>query len=190
MPKFNYFDSLEQLSTLTARAVYVVCSSQKSSRSGELSLIHTKAEKQLSELEKALFSDFMPPLERGSIARAAHALETIINSCCDILSYLASRNIFIDNKYKEAQFCIRLAKSIEENVFKLKKIKKPNEFPDTATFRSLLFEARTAHNTFQKKLACGDFSKEFYPLFFMLSDLKAELAQCFNSIVEIMLENI
>ena len=189
MPKLNYFDSLERLALLSSRAVFIACSLQKPSSHGELVNIRHSADMTLCELEKTLFSDFMPPLERNNIAACAHSLERIMEKCSDILNYSYSKN-FTEKKNKEAELCIRLSIAIEENIFRLRKIKKPEELPDFVGFRKLLSEARDAHSDLQKKLNSGAYPKNAQQTLNLIGRLRCELSRCFDDIVEIMLNNI
>ena len=190
MPKLNYFDSLERLSILSSRAVFIACSAQKSSSHSELVSIRHSADMILCELEKTLFSDFMPPFERSNIAACAHSLERILEKCSEILNYSYSKNFFDQKKNKEAELCIRLAAEIEENIFRLRKIKRPEEIPDFLAFRSLLSEARSAHATLQKRLNSGTYPKNSQQTLNLIGRLRCELSRCFDDIVEIMLNNI
>ncbi len=190
MPKLNYFDSLERLSVLSSRAVFLACTAQKGSALGELAAIRHSADNAVCTLEAALFSDFMPPLERNNIARCAHSLERIMEKCAEIVSYRNTKSFFGEKKNKEAELCIRLMQLIEENIFRLRKIKKPNETPDFAGFRKLLTEARTAHSSAQKKLCGTSYSKCAQQLLALYGKLRCELSRTFDEIVEIMLDNI
>ncbi len=190
MPKLNYFDSLEHLSVLCTRSVFLACGNGKPSTQSELASLRASADKCISELEKALFSDFMPPLERSSIAECAHSLGRVMEKCTEISNYKAGKNFFAEKKNKEAELCIRLAQLTEENVFKLRRIKKPREAPDLTSFRRVLCEARSAHAHMSKKLSSGAYPKSWFGLLNLTGSLRVELANCFDRIIEIMLNNI
>ncbi len=190
MPKLNYFDSLERLSLLSSRALYLACSAPQSSAPFELASIRHSADVAVCELEKALFTDFMPPLERNSIAACAHSLERIMERCAEIVSYRNTKNLFGERKNKEAELCIRLMKLIEENIFRLRRIKKPSELPDFAGFRQALSDARSAHNAMQKRICGSGSSRSALQLLTLYGKLRCELARCFEELVEIMLNNI
>ncbi len=190
MPKLNYFDSLEELSVICTRSVFLACTAQKPSTQSELTLLRTNADKSICELEKALFSDFMPPLERSSIAECAHSLVRVMEKCIEISNYRSGKNFLGEKKNKEAELCIRLSSLIEENVFRLRRIKKPKEFPDLVGFRRVLCEARTAHAHSGKKLWSGMYPKSSGQYIALLGALRTELSDCFDRIIEIMLNNI
>lgn len=190
MPKLNYFDSLERLSILSSRAVFIACSPPKANSHSELVTLRHSADKTVCELEKALFADFMPPMERNSIAACAHSLERIMEKCAEILNYRSSQNFFGEKKNKEAELCIRLAQSIEENIFRLRRIRKPEEIPDFIGFRKLLAEARSAHTNMQKRMNSGLYPRSAQQALNLIGRLRCELSRCFDDIVEIMLNNI
>ena len=190
MPKMNYFDSLERLGVLCNRAVFLACGSGRMSGAGELVTMRHSVDKIICDLEKTLFSDFMPPLERANIAACAHCLGRIMDKCAEILNYKSAKNFLGEKKNKEAELCIRLAQSIEENIFRLRRIKKPEELPDFLGFRKTIFEARTAHALLQRKLNSGVYPKNDIQTLTLIGQLRCELAHCFDDIIEIMLNNI
>ena len=190
MPKLNYFDSLERLALFSSRAVFIACSPQGYTSRSELVDMRHSADVIICELEKALFSDFMPPLERHNIAACAHSLERILEKSSEILNYHSSKSFFTEEKNKEAEICIRLSASIEKNIFRLRKIKRPEELPDFAGFRDLLTEARSSHNDLERKLSTGAFPPSSHRTLDLYGRLRSELSHCFDDIVEIMLNNI
>ena len=112
-----------------------------------------------------------------------------MEKCAEILNYSCSKNFF-DEKNKEAELCIRLSQSIEENIFRLRRIKKPEELPDFIGFRNLLSEARSAHAALQKRLNSGTYPRSAQQTLTLIGRLRCELSRCFDDIVEIMLNNI
>ena len=83
MQKINYFELLEEIALLSTRAVFLTSSGTRQSLQRALTecqeLQNQCIEKVLS-LEECLFTDFLPPLERRSIAEAAHGMAKIIDS--------------------------------------------------------------------------------------------------------------
>ncbi len=190
MPKLNYFDSLECLSILASRAVFLACSSAKEDAPAEMCGLRESADRHVCELENSLFGDFLPPLERNSIAACAHAIVRIMDRCSEIVSFRNTKNFFGERKNKEAELCIRLVQLIEENIFRLRKIKKPTEIPDLSGFRCLLRETRQTHIAIQRKMSSGTMPKEAQLQLALYGKLRNELGRCFDDIVEIMLTNI
>ena len=189
MAKSTYFDSLERLGVLCNRAVFLSCSSTSNRTLNEILSIRDLSDKIVCTLEKKLFCDFMPPLERATIAACAHSILRIIDKCTEIMNTKSAR-CFYDKKSKEAELCIRLSELIEENIFRLRKIKKPNETPDFSGFRKLISEARTAHYMLQRRMCTGVYPKNTQQTLVLQGQLRCELSHCFDDIIEIMLHNI
>ena len=190
MSRYNYFDSLERLSVLSARAVFLSCSSARASAETELASIRQDAGRILCELERELFSDFLPPLERADISAVAHALCRIIERCADILGYKSGKNSIYERKSKEAELCIRLSQLIEESCALLRSIKHPDQLPDLVGFRKLLCDARSEHIAMQKKLSSGVCPRSAQHSLCLLGALRRELSRTFDTTVEVMLNNI
>ena len=190
MSRYNYFDSLERLSVLSARAVFLSCSSARASAQIELASIRQDAGRILCELERELFSDFMPPLERADISAVAHALCRIIERCADILGYKSGKNSIYERKSKEAELCIRLSRLVEDTVSRLRRVKRPDELPDLVGFRRLLCEAQSAHERLQRKLCSGAYPRSALHSLCLICALRRELSHTFDILVEVMLENV
>jgi hypothetical protein len=190
MSKLNYFDSLERLSVLSSRAVFLACSPSKSSVLPELTSIRNSSDQTLCELELTLFSDFIPPLDRADISSCAHGLCRIIEKCSDIISHKTHKNSFSERKNKEAELCIRLSQLIDANIIRLRRVKHPKELPDIIEFRKLLCDAQHAHAALQKKLASGVYPRSAQHSLCLLGSLRCELSRAFDDLVEVMLNNI
>lgn len=190
MSKYNYFDSLERLAILSSRAVFLSCSPIRTSAQSELVSIRHSAERILCELERALFSDFMPPLDRSGLSRAAHGLCRIIERSSELISYHSSKNSISERKSKEAELCIRLSQLIENTVSRLRHVKRPDELPDIVGFRKLLCEAQSAHGLLLRKLASGNYPRSALSYLCLLCALRRELSLSFDTLVEVMLENV
>ena len=190
MSKYNYFDSLERLAILSSRAVFLSCSPVRPSAQSELLSIRHSAERILCELEHTLFSDFMPPLDRSGLSRAAHGLFKMIERSCELISYRSQKNSISERKNKEAELCIRLSQLIEDTVSRLRHVKRPDELPDIVGFRRLLCEAQSAHGLLMRKLASGSYPRSALPSLCLLCALRRELSFTFDSLIEVMLENV
>ncbi len=171
MPKFNYFDALEQLSKLCTKAVSLCCHASMSSTPTELFATLQIATNEICNIEKNLFSDFMPPLERNSIAACAHSLYRVIVCCTDI----SKKSIRSSNRsFPKVDIYISLAKAIENEIFRIRKIKRSEEIPGIWEFRNML-------DKLSNDTKAIDLSQE---------RLKNELSLCYDSIIEVMLINI
>ena len=183
MQKNNYFEALEELASLSTRAVFLTSSSTRTLMQQslcELEEIEATATKKICELELSLFNDFLPPLERHSIAEVAHSIGRVIEKSC-LIVYQKSLRAGYDKRTKASEVCIILSELIEDSIKMLKKIKKPNQNPKLTEFRNKLLLARKAARAPQKRQ--GSLSA-------LSGELREELSDCFDKIIEIMLCNI
>ena len=183
MQKTNYFELLEELSLLCSRAVFLAVNSTRAiiqKALAECTELQEQSTKKICELELALFTDFLPPLERQSIAKAAHGMSSVIEKCSHIIFQKTQRTGY-DKRAKAPDACITLSQMLEESVRLLKKIKKPNQTPRLNEFRETLNASRKASRVSQKRQGA-------YSL--LLCELREELSDCFDKVIEIMLCNI
>lgn len=186
MVKCDYFENLEKLASFSLSAVKLACSG---STKESFSSIRMSCDRLVCETEDALFSDFLPPLERDSIASAAHSLSWIVdragdlNSACEAGSSLKKYN-------DEAEICIKLSEEIERHIKALRRIKHPNQMPNIQGFRKLLCDGRAAHGVMLKKLRSGALPKSYAECIILTGKLRTELSVTFDLLVEIMLNNI
>lgn len=183
MHKINYFEILEEISLLCTRSVYLASGNtrpllQKSLL--ECQELQKQCLQKICTLEDFLFTDFLPPLERRSIAEAAHGMGKIIECSHKIIFQKLQRSGY-DKRAKEGEVCIKLAEILEESIAILKKIKKPNQTPNTKEFREILLSSRNSAKNYQKKQS---------PSSLCMTELREELSHCFDRIIEIMLCNI
>ena len=187
MVKYNYFKTLEELSTLVESAVNLSCGNSTQKERQEFPTLRKSSDRLICELEDALFSDFLPPLERENIAACAHALSRVMDQASELLHHGG----FGGNKAnEEGQICIQLAHILKESISMLRRIRKPNETPDTQGFRSLLREGRDAHTAMLGKLHSGVLPRSAAQMIILTGRLRAELSRAFDELVEIMLNNI
>ena len=183
MQKINYFELLEEISVLCTRAVFLASQNSRSLLQKSICECRALQEQYLQKacaLEDFLFTDFLPPLERRSIAEAAHGMGRIIE-CSDHIIFQKLQRSGYDKKAKEQDTYVKLAKLLEESVALLKKIKKPNQLPRSKEFREMLLSARKSSRSSQKKQS---------PSALCMTELREELSNCFDRIIEIMLCNI
>ena len=164
MSKQNYFDLLEQLSLLCTKAVHLHSSGERGRALREISRLENEANVILSDIEERLFKDFMPVLERSSIAASAHAICRVIDLCL----------IGAGEGEVADVMCFELAQRIKTEVFRIRRIKKSNELPDRNGFRSAFIRL------------CAS-SKKPSRASLLLAE---ELCLCFDRTVEVMLKNI
>lgn len=183
MQKINYFEALEELFTSAQRVVFLSLDNSRSRLSNSLKeceKIQQAATDSVCSLELALFAEFLPPLERNTIAETAHILLNVIEKSIRIMCQKMQRPSN-EKKQKNALYIKELSAILEQSIFMLKKIKKPNQVPDVTSFRKTLSELRKSMRQQHKKQ--GSHLQLNY-------DLCEELSNCFDKIIEIMLCNI
>ncbi len=183
MQKINYFELLEEISLLSARAVFLATGNTRQALQKSLfecRELQNQCIEKTCALEERLFTDFLPPLERRSIAEAAHGMGKIIECCYKTIFQKLQRTGY-DKRAREQEACLKLSEILEESVALLKKIKKPNQIPRAKEFREILASARRTARLSQKKQS---------PSSLCMLELCEELSDCFDKIIEIMLCNI
>ncbi len=186
MVKYNYFEDLERLGALSLSAVSLACGCETEEKLPEL---RVECDRLVCKTEDALFSDFIPPLERDSIAAAAHCLSRVIDTAGDILSDSRTSAAFM-KKSSEAQVCIQLATELKGVILMLRHIRKPSEMPDLQGYRRLLSEGRQAHRDMLSRVRSGSIPRSSAEAIILTGRLRSELSAAFDEIVEIMLNNI
>lgn len=191
MAKIRYFDSLEELSDSALQAVRISCKSKGCTKKEkeELSAIRLSADKCVCELEDALFADFLPPLERDSIAACAHCLSRVIDRASDLAMSIVCLPTN-SNCDEEQKICIRLCETLHEDIDLLKKIRKPNVMPSHRAFRALLTKGRIAHTEALSKISAGSLPRNMANSIILCAKLRTELARSYDELLEIMLNNI
>ena len=188
MAKYPYFEALETLSALASQAVKIAGTDAFKKEKETLSAIRLSRDKTVCELEDALFCDFLPPLERDSIAATAHSLSRVIDCASDLALSKIHTSLSLPNE--EARICILLAEQLEQDIGLLRTIRKPSELPSLREFRGLLAEARAAHATMLGRVASGAFPRHAAETIILCGKLRSELSRAFDELVEIMLNNI
>lgn len=189
MVKHNYFDDLEGLSEIALSAVSLACSPDKKTSRRDLSSLRRECDGIVCRIEDALFSDFLPPLERDGIAAIAHGLSRIVDRASELLSAPSAAPQFMQRN-EEAAICVRLAEELKNGIYLLRRIKKPSEAPDLCGYRRLLSEGRAAHKRILCSVRSGSVSKCHAEAIILTARLRTELSAVFDELVEIMLNNI
>lgn len=185
MGKYRYFETLESLADRSEEAVVLSCSERSVADQRRLSALRPECDRLLCGLEDALFSDFLPPLERDSIAACAHCLSRIIDEATELSAHPLS-----PSSNEEGKVCVRLSKLLNQSVHMLRRIKNPRELPDAHAFRSLLCEGRDAHRRMLDRLRTSSLSHSAAGAIIQTGRLRAELSRAFDETVEVMLNNI
>ena len=189
MVKYNYFKNLEVLSSLAEASVKLACGSFSPKENQEFPSLRRSSDRLICDLEDALFSDFLPPLERENIAACAHCLSRVIDQAADLRNHGAIGGLG-GKVNEEGRICLKLAHALTESIAMLPRIRKPNETPDTEGFRALLAEGRAAHTAMLSKVRSGTLPRSAAQTIILTGKLRAELSRAFDELVEIMLNNI
>ena len=185
MVKYNYFEDLEKLSSLSLSAVIHACGGESQSIPG----LRPECDALVCRIEDNLFADFLPPLERDNIAAAAHCLYRIVDRVYELRSEPYADASFMRSN-DEAVVCIKLARELSQAVLLLRRIRRPEEMPCLQRYRELLDEGRAAHRRMLSRVRSGSVSKSRAEAIILTGRLRGELSLAFDEIIEIMLNNI
>ena len=183
MQKINYFEALEDLSVMCSRAIFLSFEATRPKLTEalkECEKIQQNATDKVCALEISLFAEFLPPIERHTIAELSHTALKTIEKCMYIMCQKIQRPQN-EKKQKYALEITELSQIIEESVFVLKKIKKPNQTPKIYEFRKKASELKKAIRAPHKKQ--GSYANLTY-------EMCEELSNFFDKLIEIMLCNI
>ena len=183
--KYNYFEDLEKLSSLSLSAIELCCGDNVD----QVLRIRPECDALVCRIEDNLFADFLPPLERDNIAAAAHCLSRIVDRAYELRSEPSADAAFMKSN-DEAVVCVKLAQELSRAVHLLRRIKRPEEMPDLQGYRVLLDEGRDAHRKMLRRVRSGAVSKSRAEAIILTGRLRGELSIAFDEIVEIMLNNI
>ena len=189
MVKCNYFEKLGQLATLAESAVQLTCGNIPHRDPQDVSNLRKASDRLICEMEDALFSDFLPPLERENLAACAHCLSRVMDQASELFSYLSILPAGAQVN-EEGRICILLASGLRNAIAMLPRIRKPDEIPDVRGFRQLLCRGRDAHATMLSKLHSGVLPRSAAQVIIHTGRLRCELSHAFDELVEIMLNNI
>ena len=184
MQKTDYFELLESLASLSHKSVRLACGETASKESGGL---RHEADRLLCDCERALFSDFLPPLERHSIAICAHALSGVLRKAQALQSASPLPGTGNRDSYT---CCLVLSQQLTEEIPLLRTVRKPRATPNVEGFRQKLLAANVCHEHMQKQLAVGTLPRTCSETVRNLIALRLALTAAFDTLVEVMLMNI
>jgi len=188
----DYFRILEELSALVHSAVSAACHECERMSRQTLCNMRLEGDRKICMLEESLFVDFVPPLERESIAAYAHCLSRAIDRAIDYHTDLSMTGGF-HSKYgdnEEGKICVELSGKLCHATALLRKIKKSDKMPDLADFRETLHKGREAHNKCLSHIGAGSLPRSYGHAVLSAARLRRELSLCFDKLVEMMLDNI
>lgn len=139
MLKYDYFNAIE---TLTSKALDSVSAATRGTPTKPSAIYGVIQEcySMSGEIERALFSDFLPPLDRESIVTYAHALTDLADAAL-IYSALCPVSRPLSHAARFEYFCIELSNLISQSTSLLKKIKKSPDIPSIDVFKKLKADA-------------------------------------------------
>lgn len=210
MTRPNYFDVLDVLSKNACEAVGIACGypygtcgqndrkcdkksdCNKKGNKERLSFLRCECDRTICSIEDALFSDFIPPLQRDNIASLAHGFARIINRASE------HYNAAVSSPYKqggvqeneEERLCVILAEKLSQNTSMLRQIRNPEKMPSLTEFRATLRQAGEAHNAYLSKIGTGTVPRSCAMRAFSTARLRFEISRCFDGLIEVMLGNI
>lgn len=189
MAKYNYFDILEMLSDIACNAVNTACSDKYTEKKESFEVLRAKLDSTVLELERSLFGDFLPPLERNNIAQYAHSLSDIVSSANEYIT-IRHKLCCPAQRFEEPSLCISLANEIRDATSILRKIKKSGQMPELKRFREYLRTAEEAHSADLSKVQGAVLPKAYETIITYAGNLRTELSATFDTLIEIMLNNI
>ncbi len=189
MVKYDYFEVLEELSLCAYNTVKQACSDANQGSKKAFSETRAKCNRTLLSLENMLFQDFLPPLERDNIATYAHCLLSLTDTAGE---HMALSNVggMPRRRSEEERICIDLAQELNNSTSILRKLKKPGELPDIQKFRDLLHAGLEAHSADISKINSGILPRSSIQQTLSAGKLRASISRCFDTLLEIMLNNI
>ncbi len=187
MPKFNYFEALENLAEYAVMAVGCACIDKAPQK--PLSEIRLDCDSTLYSLEESLFEEFLPPLERDNIAAYAHCLSRVVDSAAEHIA-VCCLNGTTRRKTEEEKICYELALKIKENTYILRTLKKSDKVPSIEDFRAQTRAAFEAHSTDLAQIRAGAIPKSLAQKVISAGRIRLELSRCFDELLEMMLNNI
>ena len=207
MTRPNYFDVLDVLSKNACEAVSIACGypsgacsqndrkcdkksdCNKKGNKERLSFLRCECDRTICSIEDALFSDFIPPLQRDNIASLAHGFARIINRASEHYNTAwGKQSAAIENE--EEKLCVLLSEKLSQNTAMLRQIRNPEKTPSLTEFRAMLRKAGEAHNDYLSKIGSGAVPRSCAMRAFSTARLRFEISRCFDGLIEVMLGNI
>ena len=139
MLKYNYFSSLCKLTEKCCTGAELACKNGAQA-SIKINKALTEAYTSLCELERALFSEFIPPLDRSGIVAYAHALCSLSDAAIVYSTASPTRRLSSSPKGFDG-YCVSLCDILRESSAMLNGIKKSSEIPRIEEFRGARSQA-------------------------------------------------
>ncbi len=184
MMKYDYFNALESLASKALESVSAATRGTPA-RPSAIYEITRECYSLSGDIERALFSDFLPPLDTESIVTYAHSLTSLADAA---LIYSALRPVSrgVSHAAKFERTCKELSVLISQSTALLRKIKKTPDIPNIEHFKKLKSDALEDSLSLCKGLADTLKPK---PTEAELRLILA-LSDTFEILIEVMLKNI
>ena len=173
--------ALTDKSTEAVRFACKICTSG----SQKIEEIGKDVQKSLCELELALLSDFLPPLDRSSIAAYAHSLCNVIDTA---LTYAKLSHTYhrVSGRCKFESTCISLCELLTQGTSILQGIKKSAQAPKLEEFRE---KKGAAMRSLYEELDVFQ-SPRSSQFFHARYQLISSISRAFDTLIELILKNI
>lgn len=139
MLKYDYFNALETLCEVALDAVSAATRATPA-RPSAIYEIAQRCYDISGDIERALFSDFLPPLDRESLISYAHSLTSLADTAL-IYSALSPVSRGLSHTAKLERICHDLSALISQSTALLKNIKKSPDIPSIEGFKKLKTDA-------------------------------------------------
>ena len=192
MAKEDYFDLIEELSAVVLELVGAACSDISSAR-GQRKPTELKSDfdRLMCTVEKRLFSDFIPPMQREDIARAAHALSRVEERAYFVASSSRERSAILRYGGEGIRnICVSLANRLHETALAMRRLRSPSCIPALEEYRLELCKGRELISELILHVKRGALPKYILDGVEAIRDLLYAFSDCFDSFIEIMLNNI
>lgn len=180
--KYDYFEALLHLSDQVLTAVRAACGEEDKKKLPQARQI---CDELICQTETALFRDFLPPLERDSLAICAHGLSRIVDVSLEL-----SHSVGALPPPAEGRICVELASLLRDSTALLPSVRKPDQLPDLRGYRTLLAKGLAAHESLLASVRRGSLPHSSLPAILLTGQLRMELSHCFDTLLEVMLRNI
>ena len=188
MAKEDYFEVLEALGGITLGLIKNTFAKQNARDTGEL---RKEFDKIKCTVETRLFSDFVPPIQREDIARVLHCLSRVADSA--YFMAISSRNDMILLKTGRGdlrQICLSLAQRLQNTVLLFKKLRLPSCIPEIDKYRTELLLGQEVLSELALRVRGGALPRYAHNDILAARELLLALSDCFDCLVEVMLNNI
>ncbi len=192
MVRLDYFGTLEDISQMVSAATRLACKECRVTKEEALSEIRENVDKKICLVERTLVADFIPPLQRKDIAVYAHSLSRVMERATDCYHEGKNALLFCPSNIKneEACICVELCEQLARETKLLRALRRSGEMPDAEAFRNLLAQGREAHKKALSRINSGALPKSYVRFIITLGALRHELGECYDKLVEVMIDNV